>query len=305
MSTLYTHYDANIRKTWLLVSVFLIVAMAVGYGLSYYFREPYILIGVSIFAILQAGISYWFSDRIVLKMHNAKHIDPDDKGVNTMTPQERELYRIVENLAITAGLPMPRVYIITDQAANAFATGRDPKHGVVAVTSGLLAILERDELEGVVAHELGHIGNRDMLISTMAVVLVGFVAIASDLFLRSHLYFGGGDRRNSGNAGLILLIVGIALAILGPIFSTLLQLSISRKREYLADATGAILTRYPEGLARALEKIHAHSTPMRTASKSTAHLFIANPFGSKARLSSLFATHPPVAERMRRLRELA
>ena len=207
----------------------------------------------------------------------------------------------MENLSITAGLPMPKVYVITDSAPNAFATGRDKKHAVVAVTTGLLAILEKNELEGVIAHELSHIGNRDMLVSTVAVVLVGFVSILADVFMRS-LWFGGGDRDSKG--GNALVIIGIVLSILAPIFAILIQLAISRKREFLADASGALLTRYPEGLASALGKISQYSLPMKRQSKAIAHLYIADPKGSSLgkRIKGLFATHPPAEDRIKILR---
>ena len=214
-----------------------------------------------------------------------------------------DLYTVTENLSITAGLPMPKVYIINDSVPNAFATGRNKEHAVVAVTTGLLQILERNELEGVIAHELSHIGNRDILLQTVVVVLVGFIAILSDMFTRS-LWFGGRDRDNK--AGGWLMLVGIVLMVLSPIIATLIQLAISRKREFLADASGALLTRYPEGLAAALRKIEAHSRPMKRASNATAHLYISNPFGGeKAKeagfITKMFMTHPPTGERIKAL----
>jgi heat shock protein HtpX len=235
-------------------------------------------------------VSYWYSDKIVLKLSGAHLAD---------RKQYFDLYTTVENLAITAGLPNPKVYVIEDPSPNAFATGRDKNHAVVAVTTGLLAILEKNELEGVLAHELGHIGNKDMLLSTVIVVLVGFVAILADYFRRSLIFGGGRDNDNRGN---VLMIIGIVLSILAPLFVTLIQLAISRKREYLADASGALLTRYPEGLARALEKISQHSQPMARKSKAIAHLYISNPFGIKA--MSAFSTHPPIEERVKRLRSM-
>ena len=217
----------------------------------------------------------------------------------------RELYNIVENLCITAGLPVPKIYLMSDSALNAFATGRDSEHAVVAVTSGLLEKLDRSEMEGVIAHELSHIGNRDMLLSTVVVVLVGFIALLSDFFLRSMFWrgMGGGNNRDRGQAGGIMMIAGIVLAILAPIATTLIQLAISRNRELLADADGALLTRYPEGLANALMKISADSRPLHAVNKATAHLYIANPMKGK-KSSALFATHPPIEERIKRLREM-
>ena len=208
----------------------------------------------------------------------------------------------MENLSITAGLPMPKVYIVNDPAPNAFATGRDAKHAVVAVTTGLLQILEKNELEGVLAHELSHIGNKDMLVSTIAVVLVGFVSILADVLMRSMLW-GGRGRNNDSKAGGILMLIGIIFAILSPIFAMLLQLGISRKREFLADASGALLTRYPEGLANALRKISQYSRPMTRQSSAIAHLYIADPKGNKIgkRITGLFASHPPVEARVKAL----
>ncbi|NCN52336.1 M48 family metalloprotease [Candidatus Parcubacteria bacterium] len=294
MATLYTQQGANIRKTWLLMTVFLIIVIAIGYFIAWYIGNPFILYIAVAFAIIMNVTSYWFSDTIVVKMTGAKPIDRDT---------HRELWNVVENLAITAGLPMPKVYIVEDPAPNAFATGRDPEHAVVAVTSGILQILDRSELEGVIAHELSHVGNRDMLVSTVAVVLAGFVAIVADIFLRMTM-FGGGDNRDRNPVFLIIGIVGIVLA---PIAAQLIKLAISRKREYLADASGALLTRYPEGLASALEKISAYARPMKRANNATAHLFIADPFGKDKKgigqkISGLFQTHPPAQDRIRILR---
>jgi len=295
--TLYTQQDKNIRKTWILMSLFFIVVIFIGWAFSYILDSPGILVFAIIFSITMNILSYWYSDKIVLKMSGAK---PISRG------QHRELWNVIENLSITAGLPMPKAYIIEDLAPNAFATGRDPEHAVVAVTTGLLEILNRTELDGVVAHEMSHIGNRDILISTIVVVLVGFVTLLSDFFLRATFWGGGGNNnRGDGRLQFMMLIVGIVLAILAPIVATLIQLAISRKREFLADASGALLTRYPEGLASALEKISIHSVQMKRANHATAHLYIANPFsGKKAAgfLGKLFLTHPPVEERIDSLR---
>ncbi|MCA9359815.1 M48 family metallopeptidase [Candidatus Kaiserbacteria bacterium] len=278
------------------MGVFLVMVIAICFAVSAYMGNPIILYIGAIFAIVTSVGSYWFSDKVVLKMTNAKLVAKEDAP---------ELYNIVENLSITAGLPMPRVFIVNDSAPNAFATGRDPEHAVVAVTTGLLQILDRTELEGVVAHELAHVGNRDMLVMTVAVVLAGFVAIVADILTRSMIY-GGSNDRNRHPAFLILGIVGIILA---PLAAKLIQLAVSRKREYLADATGALLTRYPEGLASALEKISQHAQPMKKASHATAHLFISDPFqekkvGMRQKLSGLFQTHPPAAERISKLRNM-
>ncbi|MBI4114865.1 MAG: M48 family metallopeptidase [Candidatus Niyogibacteria bacterium] len=292
--SLYTHQESNIRKTWLLFTVFFIVVIGIGWTFSYIYGNQAILIFAVLFSVIMSFASYWYSDKIVLSLARAVPV----------TKKERpELYNIVENLSITAGLPMPRVYLIDEDVPNAFATGRNPGKAVVAVTDGLLRILDRSELEGVLAHELSHVGNRDMLLSTMAVVLVGFVALLSDMFLRS-LFWGsvGGGRDRRGGGGIVMLI-GIALAILSPLIAILMQLAISRKREYLADASGALLTRYPEGLASALEKIGRYARPMKTANNATAHLWFSDPHGKKhGGISKLFMTHPPIEDRIARLR---
>ncbi len=277
------------------------LVVGIGWIFSQIYGNPQILYIAVLASVFMNVLSYWFSDKIVLALHHAKPVD---------LKSHPELYRILENLTITAGLPMPKFYLINDPSPNAFATGRDPKHAVVAVTSGLLERLDRSELEGVLAHELSHIGNRDMLVSTVAVVLVGFVSIISDIFMRS-VWFGGlsGDRdRDRGGAHAVILVVGILLSILAPLVASLIHLAVSRRREFLADTSGVLLTRYPEGLASALRKISAHSRPIATATNATAHLFFENPFGAdtKARrktpwLIKIFSTHPPVEERINAL----
>ncbi len=298
MQTLYTHENSNIRKTWFLITTFLVVVIVLGWFLSIYFGSPDILYIAIVFAFFQVFFSYWFSHKIVLSMTGAKEVKREE---------HRDLWNVVENLSITAGLPMPKLYIINDPVPNAFATGRDKKHAVVAVTTGLLERLDRTELEGVIAHELSHIGNKDMLVSTLVVVLVGFITLLSDMFLRAQMFGGNrdNDRSGGGQVQLVLMVVGIVLMILSPIIATLIQLSISRKREFLADASGALLTRYPEGLAKALEKISASPGKMQKANHATAHLFISNPFGKEGKnnwFTNLWATHPPVEERVKRLR---
>lgn len=296
MATLYTHQGENLRKTWFLMGFFLVFVVAVGYAVSWYLNSSIILYGAIIFALLMNVGSYWFSDKIVLSMTNA----------HTVTHAEYpDLWNVVENLSITAGLPMPKVYVVDDPSPNAFATGRDPEHAVVATTTGLLQILNRTELEGVIAHELSHIGNRDMLVMTVAVVLAGFVAILADFLTRTMMY-GGGDDRQKSPLFLVFAIVGI---ILVPVAAQLMKLAISRKREFLADASGALLTRYPEGLASALEKISSYGRPMQRTSHATAHLFIADPFGAEkqsfgAKIGGLFQTHPRAEDRIRILREM-
>lgn len=291
-ASLYTHQSQNIAKTWMLMTMFFIVVIGIGWFVSYYYGDPSILYFFVLFSIVMNITSFWFSHKIVLNLSGAKEAKREEYF---------DLYTSVENLAITAGLPMPKVYVINDSAPNAFATGRDKKHAVVAVTTGLLQILEKNELEGVLAHELSHIGNRDMLVSTVAVVLVGFVSIISDMFMRSMIF--GGKRDSDSKAGSALMVIGIIFAILAPIFAMLLQLGISRKREFLADASGALLTRYPEGLANALRKISQHSRPMNRQSKAIAHLYIADPKGSSMgkKISGFFATHPPVEKRIQAL----
>ncbi len=293
MATLYTQQSKNIIKTWILMSVFLAVIIALGWFFSYYYNNPHILYFFAIFSIFMNIFSYWFSDKIVLKLAGARAAKREEYF---------DLYTTVENLSITAGIPMPKVYVIDDPAPNAFATGRDKHHAVVAATTGLLAILNKTELEGVIGHELSHIGNRDMLLSTIVVVLVGFIGILADVF-RRNLFFGSGRRDDNERGGGILVIVGIVLSILAPIFAMLIQLAISRKREFLADASGALLTRYPEGLASALKKIGEYSRPMRRQSSAIAHLYIGDPkgggFGRK--ISGLFATHPPIEDRIKAL----
>lgn len=298
--TLYTLAEKNVRKTWLLMSVFLILIIGLGWLFSYLLNDFIFLVIAFIVAIIQSILSYWYSDKIVLMMVRAKPIEKKDNP---------ELYRIVENLCMTAGLPLPKIYILNENQPNAFATGRDEKHAIVAVTRGLLEKLDRTELEGVIAHELSHIGDKDMLLQTVVVVLVGIIAIVSNFFLR--ISFWGRPRREEGSredrSAAIFAIFGIIAAILAPIVATLIQLAISRKREFLADATGALLTRYPEGLARALEKISRDTNPLRVANNSTAHLYIVSPFrGKEAKswLTKLFSTHPPIEERIAALRQL-
>jgi heat shock protein HtpX len=292
MATLYTQQTKNVEKTWMLMSVFLIIVIAIGYVFSRMYNNPTILYFFVIFSVVMNIVSYWYSDKIALAASGARPFKREEN---------EELWDIVENLSIASGLPMPKLYIINDASPNAFATGRNKEHAAVAVTTGLLHLLDKNELEGVIAHELAHIGNKDILLQTVVVVLVGFIALLSDIFLRS-MFWGGGDR--DSKAGVWLMLIGIVLAILSPFIATLIQLAVSRKREFLADSTGALMTRYPEGLASALEKISGNGTPLKRANNATAHLFISNPFGKKGRkgLHKLFMTHPPTEERVKALR---
>ena len=295
MASLYTHQAAYIRKTWLLMASFVVLIAAAGYVASWYFNNPSIFIIAGVFSLVMNITAYWFSDKVALASTGAHEADP---------VQYRELHRLVENLSITAGLPKPRIYIVDDAAPNAFATGRNPKNAVIAVTTGLLERLDKPELEGVIAHELSHIGNRDILVMTVAVVLAGLLAMLADFFVRMSFFGGGGDRDNRSP---VMLIVGVIAIIIAPIAAQMIQLAISRRREFLADASGALLTRYPDGLASALQKISSYEAPMARASHATAHLFIANPFGTHDAgrfVAKLFATHPPVEERLAALQEM-
>ena len=295
---MYKPIVVNKRKTWSLITVFLIFIIGLGWLFSRVYPEYSFILPVAvIFSVISSWISYFYSDKIVLAISRAKEIKKQDNPY---------LYRMVENLCITSGLPAPRVYIIDDTAMNAFATGRDPKHATVAFTKGIIDRLENEELEGVVAHELSHIGNRDMLVSTVVVVLVGVVQLLSDIFLRSIWWRGRNDRE--GQASAIFLLVGIVLAILAPIAGILIQLAVSRKREFLADASGALLTRNPDGLADALLKIFKDKEPLEVANKATAHLYIVNPFKNPHKLvgtfANLFNTHPPIEQRVKALRAM-
>lgn len=298
---MYKQIDSNKRKTFLLITLFLIFIISLGWIFSRALEEYWILPAAVVFSIIQALVAYYYSDTITLLISRAKEIKHDDLP---------ELFHIVENLCITAGLPMPRIFIIEDSSPNAFATGRDPEHAAIAVTTGLLQKLKKVELEGVIAHELSHIKNYDIRLMTIVVVLVGIVALMSDWFLR-WTWWGESRKRDREEGGAqiqaILMLIGLVLAILSPLIATLIQLSISRNREFLADADGALLTRYPEGLASALEKIAADSEPLEVANKATAHLYIVNPLkggGAISWFANLFNTHPPIEERIRRLRTM-
>jgi heat shock protein HtpX len=298
MANLYTYQSSNIRKTWLMFIVFFVVVAAIGYVFSYAYGDPSFIIFAVIFSVVYAFISYYASAKIALSMAKAQEIQKSDNPM---------LWNLVENLAITAGLPMPKLYITPELQINAFATGRDPKHAAVAVTAGALQRLDKDELQGVLAHELSHVGNRDILVSTVAAVLAGIISLIADIFLRSLMFggMGGGRRGNNSEGGELFFIFAIALSILAPIGTLLIQLAISRRREALADASGVLLTRYPEGLISALRKIEADTVPMKTAKDSTAHMWIDNPFKGKQASwwHKLFMTHPPIEDRIAALQK--
>ncbi len=299
MATLYTQQASNVRKTWFMMTGFLLLIIALGFTLSFMYGNPNLLYGAVAISILLNIGAYWFSDKIVLSMANATRIESRE--------QYPDLWNTLENLSITAGLPMPTLYVIDDPAPNAFATGRNKDHAVVAVTTGLLPLLNKSELEGVLAHELAHIGNRDMLLQTAVVVFAGIISFVADFALRMSAFGGDGERKSP-----VFLFLGIAAIILLPIAATVIRLAISREREFLADATGALITRYPEGLASALEKISNFHQPMRVQNHAISHLFISDPSGvndmSEAReeekvswFAKIFMTHPPTKERVDRL----
>lgn len=294
---MYKQIDSNKAKTTFLITGFLAFIIFFGWVLSRIYDSPIILVIAVVVSLIQAWVGYFYSDKVALAVSGAKPLKRQDAP---------ELFRIVENLSITAGIPVPPLYLIDDTAPNAFATGRNPQHAAIAVTSGLLEKLNKNEIEGVLAHEMSHIGNYDILVSTVVVVLVGIIALASDWFLRSMFYGGRrSDRDDEGGSNGIFMLIGIVLAILAPIAATLIQLAISRKREFLADASGALLTRYPEGLASALEKIAKDKEPLEVANKATAHLYFENPLKNySGKINALFSTHPPVEERIKALRAM-
>lgn len=290
---MYTEISANKNRTWALLvlmgsfTLLLAMILLMASGLD---ASAALTLGGG-FTLVYALISYYFSDKIALAASGAKRIAKADAP---------ELYNLVENLCIASGQPVPAIYIMQDESPNAFATGRDPEHASIAFTTGILRLLEKKELEGVVAHELSHVKNYDIRVMTIVVVLVGAVMLISDILLRASFH---GNRKEGG---VVLIVIGLVLALLSPIFAQLIQLAISRQREFLADASGALLTRYPEGLASALQKISTVSKPLERANHATAHLFIASPFGGdeqrkRSWFKNLFSTHPPVEERVERL----
>ena len=283
-----------------MITIFLVFITTLGWFFSKVYGNPAIFAIAFILSVVMSLGSYWFSDKIVIATTGARPLSEKEAP---------EVYNIVENLAITAGLPKPRIFIVDSVQPNAFATGRNAEHAIVAVTTGILQIMSRSELEGVIAHEMSHIGNRDMLVSTVVVVLVGVVQLLSDIFLRQMRWGIGGNDRDRGQAQMVFVLIGIALAILSPIAAMLIQLAVSRKREYLADASGALLTRYPDGLASALQKLANDHTPMRQANHATAHLWLDDPYQGKepkiSWITKIFMTHPPIEERIKLLRAMS
>jgi heat shock protein HtpX len=296
-TNLYDYQSSNVRRTWILFIVFFIVVVGIGYVFSQAYGDPSFLVFAVIFTVIYSLVSYYSSASIALALARAKEIQKSDNPM---------LYNIVENLCITDGLPMPKLYVTPEMQINAFATGRNEKCACVAVTAGALQRLDKNELTGVLAHELSHVKNRDILVSTVAAILAGIVALAADIFLRSIFFGGLGGRGRNSEAGEMFFVFGIILAILAPIGTMLIQLAISRRRESLADASGVLLTRYPEGLISALQKIAVDSTPMASAKDSTAHMWLDTPFKGKGASwwHNMFATHPPIEQRIAALRAL-
>ena len=290
---MYSQIDANKRKSIFLVLIFIALLTGIGWILDNWLGYgPGAIVGAVGVSLVMTLISYYHGDTVALRSTGARLIEKKDNAY---------VYNLVENLCITAGLPVPKIHIIESPALNAFATGRDPKHASIALTTGIIQALENEELEGVIAHELSHVKNYDIRLMTIVIVLVGAVSLIANWFLHSNFRRSSDSDNRGGN---ILAIAGLVLIILSPIIAELIKLAVSRKREYLADASGSLLTRYPEGLARALEKIQASTQPLTTASTATAHLFISNPFKGKS-LTNLFSTHPPIAERIKQLRGMA
>lgn len=298
--SLYSQKTSNVAKTWLYMAIFIAIFAAIGLFLAYYYQNVNIFYTALIFSVVMNFFSYWFSDKIALSMAGAKELKSRS--------EHTEFWNAAENLSIASGLPMPKLYIINDPLPNAFATGRNKNNSVIAATTGLLSMLNKNELEGVVAHELAHIGNKDILLQTIVVIMVSAISFLSQMFFNAGAFAG----RNSdeGRGGVFALIGSIVAIILAPLAATVIQLAISRKREFLADATGAIITRYPEGLASALAKISQFNQPLTNAKNSMAHMYIVNPMGLRSQnpkgdkvswFSKMFMTHPPVSDRINAL----
>ncbi len=297
--TLYHNISKNIWKTWLLLSIFIAIFAVFGFLVSYYFESSAFVYIAIIYAIGSSFVAYWFSDKIILSMSGAQKIEKQNNPY---------IYNIVENLCIASGMPIPKIYMINDKSPNAFATGRNPKHSAICVTRGLLDILDRSELEAVIAHELSHIKNYDILIASLVVVLANAITWLSHIALRASRWSDSGKSKNNEGGGyltMIIMIAFIAFAILSPIVAMLIQLAVSRKREFLADSSGALMTRYPEGLISALQKISSNPTPMRKVNDYTRNLYISDPAKQKiTAFNKLFLTHPPVEERIKALQQI-
>ncbi|HTK04802.1 MAG TPA: M48 family metallopeptidase [Candidatus Eisenbacteria bacterium] len=292
--TTYDFIAANKRKTVMLIAVFSALVLLIGWVIDQYYGGGGFFVGIAaIYSTISALVSYYAGDKVALAVSGARQV------TSTESPY---VVRMVENLAISQGMPTPKVYLIEDDSINAFATGRDPKHSSIAVTTGAVRKLENEELEGVLAHEMSHVKNYDIRVMTIVIVLVGVVSVLANMMFRASFYGGRRRDRNSGSG--VFLLIGLALMIFAPIIAQLIKLAVSRRREYLADASGALMTRFPEGLARALAKIQRESMPMANASPATAHLFIANPFSGKA-LAAVFSTHPPIEARIAALQKMS
>ncbi|TAH32438.1 protease [Candidatus Saccharibacteria bacterium] len=287
---MYSAIASNKRNTIIFMVVFLVLIAGLAYVFAQFYQSLSIFWWTLAVSLIYVLIQYFVADKLALAMNGAQEITKNDNP---------RLYRMVENLAIATGLPMPKVYIIDDQAPNAFATGRDPQHASVAATTGLLDIMDDNQLEGVIAHELGHVQNYDIRVMMIVFGLVSVIGLITDLFFRM-MWFTNSDNRPSNP---VIMVVAIAAIVLAPIVALLVQLAVSRQREYLADATGAHTTRYPEGLASALAKLEQHSTVLKRQNSSTAHLFFANPLKGKG-IANLFSTHPPISERIARLQHI-
>jgi len=293
---MYSQITANKNKTWILIAIFIALICVLGYFIGYVsdYGNGIVVVAMA-FSIIMALFGYFAGDKVALMTSGAQFISKQESPY---------VYRMVENLCIAAGMPMPKIHVIDSPAINAFATGRDPNHSSIALTTGAISKLENEELEGVIAHELSHIQNYDIRVMTIVIILVGMVSIIADWFFRISIF--GGRKSEGDKGGGILAIIGIVLIIVSPIVSQLIKLAISRKREYLADASGALLTRYPQGLANALEKIKNDNSPLEEATTATAHLYISNPFKNRGRfLAAIFSTHPPIEDRILKLRQMA
>lgn len=300
-TSLYTQQSKNVWKTWLYMSFFVLLFAAVGFALAFYYQNVNIFYIAIVFSLVMNLFSFWYSDKIALHMAGAREITKNEYP---------EFWNVAENLSITAGLPMPKLYVIDDPIPNAFATGRDKNHSAIAATTGILSMLNKTELEGVVAHEMSHIGNKDILLSTIVVIMVSAISFLSQMFFRSRFF--GGEKSKDNEGGGIMFILSIIAIVLAPLAATIIQLAVSRKREFLADASGALLTRYPEGLASALQKISQFHQPLKNANNATAHMYIVNPMGLNGDtnedeeekvswFTKIFMTHPPVNERIKAL----